>query len=423
VRIAIIGSGIAGLSCAWKLAPRTEVHLYETGSTLGGHTATVDVELDGQHWAIDTGFIVFNDRTYPRFQGFLAELGLEGRPTEMSFSVRNSRTGLEYNGHTLSSLFAQRSNLLKPSFYRFLAEIVRFNRCGKQWLTQQQEQEQGSLDEFLTAQGFSEFFARHYILPMGAAIWSVSLSEMRRMPLTQFLNFFHHHGLLDLTQRPQWYVVPGGSREYIRRMMQLIGQQMQVYLDTPVTRITRDPDGVTLESPRGVERYDQVIFACHSDQALQLLGDASPQESEMLAGVPYRANEVVLHTDTRLLPQNRAAWASWNYRLDDEANDSEQQGASVTYNMNILQGIQSPHTFCVSLNPTQPIDPARVLRRFEYHHPQFGPHALHTQQQRLLLNGNNRTWFCGAWSYNGFHEDGIRSALDVTTAMDQAGLL
>jgi len=381
----------------------------------------VDVELDGQHWTIDTGFIVFNDRTYPRFQGFLAELGLEGRPTEMSFSVRNSRTGLEYNGHTLSSLFAQRSNLLKPSFYRFLAEIVRFNRCGKQWLAQQQDQ--GSLDEFLTAQGFSEFFARHYILPMGAAIWAVSLSEMRRMPLTQFLNFFHHHGLLDLTQRPQWYVVPGGSREYIRRMMQLIGQQMQVYLDTPVTRITRDADGVTLESPRGVERYDQVIFACHSDQALQLLGDASPQESEMLAGVPYRANEVVLHTDTRLLPQNRAAWASWNYRLDDEANDSEPQGASVTYNMNILQGIQSPHTFCVSLNPTQPIDPARVLRRFEYHHPQFGPHALHTQEQRLLLNGNNRTWFCGAWSYNGIHEDGIRSALDVTTAMDQAGLL
>ncbi|AXU95824.1 MAG TPA: FAD-dependent oxidoreductase [Erwinia persicina] len=421
MRVAIIGSGIAGLSCAWKLAPRTEVHLYESGSTLGGHTATVDVELDGKNWAIDTGFIVFNDRTYPRFLALLAELGLESQPTEMSFSVRNTRTGLEYNGHSLSSLFAQRSNLLKPSFYRFLAEIVRFNRCGKQWLTHQQEQ--GTLDEFLTAQGFSDFFARHYILPMGAAIWSVSLSEMRRMPLTQFLNFFNHHGLLDLTHRPQWYVVPGGSREYIRRLMQLTGQQMQVYLDTPVTRVTRDAQGVTLESARGVERYDQVIFACHSDQALHLLHDASQQESEMLAGVPYRANEVVLHTDTSLLPKSRAAWASWNYRLNDSDDNSEQQGASVTYNMNILQGIASAHTFCVSLNPTQTIDPAKVLRRFEYHHPQFGPDCLRTQQQRLLLNGTNRTWFCGAWSYNGFHEDGIRSALDVVVAMDQAGLL
>ncbi|MTD26715.1 NAD(P)/FAD-dependent oxidoreductase [Erwinia sorbitola] len=421
MRVAIIGSGIAGLSCAWKLASRAEVHLYEAGSTLGGHTATVDVELDGKSWAIDTGFIVFNDRTYPRFQALLAELGLEGQPTEMSFSVRNNRTGLEYNGHTLSSLFAQRSNLLKPSFYRFLLEIVRFNRLGKQWLEQQQEQ--GTLNDFLSANGFSEFFARHYILPMGAAIWSVSLSEMRRMSLTQFLNFFNHHGLLDLTHRPQWYVVPGGSREYIRRMMQLAGGRMQVYLDTPVTHVTRDMDGVTLESLRGAERYDQVIFACHSDQALQLLGDASASESEMLAGVPYRANEVVLHTDTRLLPQSRAAWASWNYHLEDGANDSESQGASVTYNMNILQGIQSPHTFCVSLNPTQPVDPAKVLRRFEYHHPQFGTRSMITQEQRVMLNGLNRTWFCGAWSYNGFHEDGIRSALDVVVAMEQAGLL
>ena len=421
MRVAIIGSGIAGLSCAWKLAPRADVHLYEAGSTLGGHTATVDVELEGQRWAIDTGFIVFNDRTYPRFLALLAELGLESQPTEMSFSVRNARTGLEYNGHSLSSLFAQRSNLLKPSFYRFLAEIVRFNRCGKHWLEHQQDQ--GSLDDFLTAHDFSEFFAQHYILPMGAAIWSTSLSEMRRMPLTQFLHFFNHHGLLDLTQRPQWYVVPGGSREYIRRMMQLIGQQMQVYLNTPVTRITRDADGVTLESSRGMERYDQVIFACHSDQASELLSDASPQESEMLAGVPYRANEVVLHTDTRLLPKARAAWASWNYCLNDSEKGDEQLGASVTYNMNILQGIKSAHTFCVSLNPTQAIDPAKVLGRFEYHHPQFGPECLRTQQQRLLLNGTNRTWFCGAWSYNGFHEDGIRSALDVTVAMDQAGLL
>jgi predicted NAD/FAD-binding protein len=421
VRVAIIGSGISGLSCAWKLAARAEVHLYEAGPTLGGHTATVDVELADKRWAIDTGFIVYNDRTYPRFLALLAELGLESQPTEMSFSVRNQRSGLEYNGHSLTSLFAQRSNLLKPSFYRFLAEIVRFNRCGKQWLEHQQDQ--GTLDDFLRLHGFSAFFAQHYILPMGAAIWSTSLAEMRRMPLAQFLHFFNHHGLLDLAQRPQWFVIPGGSREYIRRLMQLIGEKIAVYLNTPVTRVLRDEAGVTLESARGSERYDQVIFACHSDQALQLLGDASGAEAAMLAGIPYRANEVVLHTDISMLPKARAAWASWNYRLEDTQAGDELLGASVTYNMNILQGIKAPHTFCVSLNPTQPIDPAKVLRRFEYHHPQFGPDCLHAQQQRLLLNGSNRSWFCGAWSYNGFHEDGIRSALDVIAAMEQGELL
>lgn len=421
MRVAIIGSGISGLSCAWKLAARAEVHLYEAGPTLGGHTATVDVELAGKRWAIDTGFIVYNDRTYPRFLALLAELGLESQPTEMSFSVRNQRSGLEYNGHSLTSLFAQRSNLLKPSFYRFLAEIVRFNRCGKQWLEHQQDQ--GTLDDFLRLHGFSAFFAQHYILPMGAAIWSTSLAEMRRMPLAQFLHFFNHHGLLDLAQRPQWFVIPGGSREYIRRLMQLVGEKIAVYLNTPVTRVLRDEAGVTLESARGSERYDQVIFACHSDQTLQLLGDASGAEAAMLAGIPYRANEVVLHTDISMLPKARAAWASWNYRLEDTQAGDELLGASVTYNMNILQGIKAPHTFCVSLNPTQPIDPAKVLRRFEYHHPQFGPDCLHAQQQRLLLNGSNRSWFCGAWSYNGFHEDGIRSALDVIAAMEQGELL
>ncbi|PIJ59202.1 NAD(P)/FAD-dependent oxidoreductase [Erwinia aphidicola] len=421
MRVAIIGSGISGLSCAWKLAARAEVHLYEAGPTLGGHTATVDVELAGKRWAIDTGFIVYNDRTYPRFLALLTELGLESQPTEMSFSVRNQRSGLEYNGHSLTSLFAQRSNLLKPSFYRFLAEIVRFNRCGKQWLEHQQDQ--GTLDDFLRLHGFSAFFAQHYILPMGAAIWSTSLAEMRRMPLAQFLHFFNHHGLLDLAQRPQWFVIPGGSREYIRRLMQLMGEKIAVYLNTPVTRVLRDEAGVTLESARGSERYDQVIFACHSDQALQLLGDASGAEAAMLAGIPYRANEVVLHTDISMLPKARAAWASWNYRLEDTQAGDELLGASVTYNMNILQGIKAPHTFCVSLNPTQPIDPAKVLRRFEYHHPQFGPDCLHAQQQRLLLNGSNRSWFCGAWSYNGFHEDGIRSALDVIAAMEQGELL
>lgn len=421
MKIAIIGSGIAGLSCAWKLASRAEVHLFEAGETLGGHTATVDIQVAGKHYAIDTGFIVFNDRTYPRFLSLLAELGLESKPTEMSFSVRNNQSGLEYNGHSLNSLFSQRSNLLRPSFWRFLAEIARFNQCGKKWL--QHQQSQGTLDDFLQKEGFSQFFAQHYILPMGAAIWSTSLAEIRQMPLSLFLHFFNHHGLLDLTRRPQWYVIPGGSREYIHRLIALIGDKLSVHLSTPVTRAERSADGVTLHSARGSEVFDQVIFACHSDQTLALLGDASPDEQQMLSGVPYSANEVILHTDTRMLPENPRAWASWNYRLDDTQAGDELLGASVTYNMNILQGITAPQTFCVTLNATQPIDSDKILGRYVYHHPQFSLKSLEAQSARLRLNGQNRSWYCGAWSYNGFHEDGIRSGLDVVAGMEQAGLL
>ncbi|KOC92849.1 NAD(P)/FAD-dependent oxidoreductase [Winslowiella iniecta] len=421
MNIAIIGSGIAGLSCAWKLANRANVELFEAEPTPGGHTATVDVEREGKHYAIDTGFIVYNNRTYPHFLSLLAELGIESQETEMSFSVSNLRSGLEYNGHSLSSLFAQRRNLFSPVFLRFVADILRFNRCGKRWLAQQNGDE--TLDDFLTSQRFSPFFAQHYILPMGAAIWSTSLAEMRTMPLSLFLQFFSHHGLLDVVNRPQWYVVPGGSRQYIRRLLALLDGKLQLHLNTPVQAVWRDQQGVTLETASGKQRFDQVIFACHSDQALKILQDATAEEHTMLSGVPYRDNEVVLHTDSRLLPKNRRAWASWNYHLNDCETGDELTGASVTYNMNILQGIDAPQTFCVSLNPVQPIDASKVLGRYRYSHPQFGAESLAAQQQRLLLNGQHRSWFCGAWSYNGFHEDGIRSALDVVAAMEQAALL
>ena len=421
MNIAIIGSGIAGLSCAWKLAERANIELFEAESTPGGHTATVDVELAGRHYAIDTGFIVYNDRTYPRFLSLLAELGIESQKTEMSFSVSNLRSGLEYNGHSLSSLFAQRRNLLSPVFLRFVADILRFNRCGKRWLEQQNADQ--TLGDFLTSQRFNPFFARHYILPMGAAIWSTSLAEMRNMPLSLFLKFFSHHGLLDVVNRPQWYVIPGGSRQYIRRLLALLDGKLQLHLNMPVQAVWRDAEGVTLETARGKRRFDQVIFACHSDQTLKLLQDASIEEQTMLSGVPYRDNDVVLHTDSRLLPKNRRAWASWNYHLTDGETGNQPIGASVTYNMNILQGIDAPQTFCVSLNPVQPIDPGKILGRYRYAHPQFGAQSLAAQQLRLLLNGQRRSWFCGAWSYNGFHEDGIRSALDVVCAMEQAALL
>lgn len=419
MKIAIIGSGISGLTCAWKLASAHQVTLYEANDYPGGHTATVDITVEGQHYAIDTGFIVYNERTYPQFIALLSELGIHGQPTEMSFSVTHPRSGLEYNGHTLNTLFAQRRNLLNPRFYRLLAEIMRFNRQCKQRLNTGKVGTE-TLNDFLQQEAFSDYFAQHYLLPMGAAIWSSSMADMRQFPLALFLRFFDHHGLLDITNRPQWFVVPGGSREYVRRMLAALADKLTLHLSTPVQRIERQSQQVVLHSQLGEYHFDQVIFACHADQALQLLSDASPLEQRILTQLPYQANDVVLHTDIRLLPRQRRAWASWNYLLPGNPDLAETQRASVTYNMNILQGLHAPQTFCVTLNPQQPIEPARILRQFSYHHPVFNQASALAQQQRSLINGQQRTWFCGAYWYNGFHEDGVRSALDVTQALLQA---
>jgi predicted NAD/FAD-binding protein len=419
MKIAIIGSGISGLTCAWKLAPEHQVTLFEANDYPGGHTATVDVTLEGRSYAIDTGFIVYNKRTYPQFIALLAELGISGQPTEMSFSVTHPHSGLEYNGHTLNTLFAQRRNLFNPRFYRLLAEIVRFNRqCKKRLAAGGVGSE--TLDDFLQQAGFTDYFAQHYLLPMGAAIWSSSMADMRQFPLALFLRFFDHHGLLDVANRPQWFVVPGGSREYVRRMLAALTGRLTLHLNTPVQRVERQPHQVVIHSAQGEQHFDQVIFACHADQALQLLADASPLEQRVLTQLPYQANEVILHTDVRLLPRQRRAWASWNYLLPTNSEQAETQRASVTYNMNILQGLNAPHTFCVTLNPQQPIDPKLILRSFSYHHPVFNQASALAQQQRTLINGQQNTWFCGAYWYNGFHEDGVRSALDVTQALLQA---
>lgn len=410
-KIAIVGSGISGLTAGFLLHKLHDITLFEAAPTLGGHTATVDVELGGRSHAIDTGFIVFNDRTYPHFLKLLERIGVGRQPAEMSFSVR-SPEGLEYNGHNLDTLFAQRSNLLSPRFYRFVAEILRFNREARAWLAQhrQQEAEPGlTLGAFLQAGGFSDYFARHYILPMGAAIWSSTLADMRAFPLGFFLRFFANHGLLEVANRPQWYVIPGGSREYIGPLT--AGWLPRIRLACPVLGIRRGADGVLLQSSYGEERFDEVILACHSDQALALLTDASEGERAILGAMPYQANDVWLHTDAGCLPVCRKAWASWNYRL------GEDDGARplVTYNMNILQGLSSPQPFCVSLNPEGRVDERKVLRRFVYHHPVFNQGSIAAQGRRAEICGRQHTHFCGAYWYNGFHEDGVRSALDVAS--------
>ncbi|MFH7525951.1 NAD(P)/FAD-dependent oxidoreductase [Aeromonas sp. A5] len=408
-KIAIVGSGISGLTAGFLLHKQHDITLFEAAPTLGGHTATVDVEQGGRRYAIDTGFIVFNDRTYPNFLKLLERIGVARQPAEMSFSVK-SPEGLEYNGHNLDTLFAQRSNLLSPRFYGFVAEILRFNREARAWLVDHQTLDVGSeltLGDFLQAGEFSDYFARHYILPMGAAIWSSTLADMRAFPLGFFLRFFAHHGLLEVANRPQWYVIPGGSREYIGPLT--AGWQSQIRLACPVAGIRRVTNGVIVQSRDGEEQFDEVILACHSDQALALLADASERERAILGAMPYQANEVWLHTDATCLPVRRKAWASWNYQLGDD------DGARplVSYNMNILQGVSSPEPFCVSLNPAGRVDESKVLRRFVYHHPVFNQSSIAAQQRRPEICGQRHTHFCGAYWYNGFHEDGVRSALDV----------
>ena len=408
-RIAIIGSGISGLTAGFLLHKLHDITLFEAAPILGGHTATVDVSQAGHSYAIDTGFIVFNDRTYPNFLKLLARIGVARQPAEMSFSVK-SPEGLEYNGHNLDTLFAHRSNLLSPRFYRFVAEILRFNRTASAWLadsSRQGDSDQLTLGDFLQVGDFSDYFARHYILPMGAAIWSSTLADMRAFPLGFFLRFFANHGLLEVANRPQWFVIPGGSRQYIGPLTS--GWQQQIRLACPVQGIRRTGDGVVLQSRYGEEHFDEVILACHSDQALALLQDTSAREQAILGDMPYQANDVWLHTDERCLPTRQKAWASWNYQLD--ANDEARP--LVSYNMNILQSVASPVPFCVSLNPKGKVNESKVLRRFVYHHPVFNQASIVAQQARHEICGQRHTHFCGAYWYNGFHEDGVRSALDV----------
>ena len=406
--IAVVGSGISGLVSAYLLSRNHNVTLFEKNDYLGGHTATVDVEVDGEQYAIDTGFIVFNNKTYPNFLKLLDKIGVGKQETEMSFSVENQLSGLEYNGHDLNTLFSQRRNLLNPKFWRLIREIVRFNKVAKSYYDRKDLDDKSTLADFLKEQGFSEYFAEHYILPMTAAIWSTSLKEAGAFPFRFFVQFFYHHGLLNITDRPQWYVVPSGSRSYVDKL--ITGFKDNIHLNTSIKQITRSEKAANIEFADGsMQQFDEVVLACHSDQALALLGDASELEKEILLGMPYSDNDVVLHLDTNMLPKKKLSWASWNYRL---SGDNEQP-AAVTYNMNILMGLKSPHTFCVSLNQTQNIDKSKILASFNYHHPVINPQSYASQQRREEICGKNRIHFAGAYWYQGFHEDGVRSGLDV----------
>ena len=413
MKIAIVGSGIAGLTCAYLLQRQHQITLFEASDWVGGHTHTVDVEVQGQPFAIDTGFIVFNDWTYPNFIRLLDQLGVASQPTEMSFSVHDPASGAEYNGNNLNSLFAQRSNLLRPAFWGMLRDILRFNREAQFDLAEQRIAADLTLGQYLQQRGYGQRFIDHYIVPMGAAIWSMSLADMLQFPLQFFVRFFKNHGLLSVSDRPQWRVISGGSRSYVAPLS--AGFAEHIRLNCPVQRVERDAEGVTLHCAAGVERFDKVVFACHSDQALALLATPSAAERDILGALRYADNDVVLHTDTRLLPKRPLAWASWNYRLGGPVG----QPAAVTYNMNILQGIRSATTFCVSLNQTDAIDPAQILGRYRYAHPQYSLDGLRAQARWQELLGEQHSYYCGAYWANGFHEDGVVSALRVAEAFGE----
>jgi predicted NAD/FAD-binding protein len=405
MKVAIIGAGVSGLTCAWLLHPHHEVTVYESEPVVGGHSNTVEFDCDGKVYRIDTGFIVYNDRNYPNFMKLLSRLAIRGVPTAMSFAVRCDRTGIEYSGSGLAGVFAQKRNLLRPSFLRMVSDILRFNRAG----AEDSERDLGTMTvgEYLRQNGYGTSFSEHYLLPMGAAIWSCPTGTFADFPIQFILEFYRNHGLLSLTNRPQWYTIPGGSRRYVERLSAPFAKSIRT--SSAVQRVARDADGVNVMTSGDTSRFDEVIFACHSDQALRMLEQSSGLEEKVLSGFPYQINEAVLHTDSAVLPRSRKAWSAWNYRIAD----SKDAAATVTYNMNILQHIESPRTFCVTLNDSEQISGSAVISKHKYAHPVFTTQRAVLQSMHDQLIRRNRTSFCGAYWGNGFHEDGVNSALAV----------
>ena len=404
MRVAIVGTGVAGLVVAHMLHGEHDITVFEANDYVGGHVNTFPVALAGGKRAVDTGFIVYNEQNYPNFSSLLAKLGVETQPSTMSFSVRCDRTGLEYNGSTLRQLFAQKRNLFRPSFYRMLREILRFNKNAS--ATTKQRRETGTLAEYLEQGQYSDEFVQQYLVPMGAAIWSIPSNRVLAMPADFFIRFFHNHGMLTVNERPEWRVIRGGSRRYVDALTRPFADRIRLH--APVKRVLRHDDRVEVDG----ETFDQVVFACHSDQALATLSDPSDAERDILGAMPYQENHVVLHTDTSELPRHRKAWGAWNYRIQD----LPESPVTVTYNMNILQSLEAPSTFCVSLNAGDWIDPDRVLFRMRYDHPVYTVEGIEAQQRHGEISGVARTHYCGAYWGNGFHEDGVNSALAVGRA-------
>ncbi len=418
-RVAVIGSGISGLAVAHSLADKAQVTLFEAGSYFGGHTHTVDVTLDGVTHGVDTGFLVLNERTYPNLLRLFERLGVAIAPSDMSFSAQVHSRGLEWCGSNLNSVFAQRRNLLRPSFWRMLADIVRFNRVASGLASRGGDAAlEGSIGAFLEQQRFSTAFREDYLLPMIACIWSCPTAQVLAFPLATLVRFCDNHGLLQVRNRPQWFTVQGGARNYVERMLKSIPDAR---LNTPVRQVRRlhpgdATTGVVVSTPQGHERFDDVVMACHSDQALALLAEPSTAEAEVLGAIGYHSNRAVLHTDTSLLPKRRLAWAAWNY---ERAPDVSQERGAVClhYLLNRLQPLPFTTPVLVSLNPVTEPRADSVIAEFDYAHPVFDLSAIRAQRRLPELQGHGQVWFCGAWTRYGFHEDGLLSAMAVSDQM------
>ena len=401
MKIAIVGGGISGLTTAYLLSREHEVILYESNDYIGGHTNTVTIEMNGSPVPVDTGFIVYNEQNYPNFSHILSDLNVSTQPTSMSFSVKLIEPDLEYNGSSFKQLFGQKKNLLRPRFYQMLWDILRFNRQAPGLL--ESNSYDITLGEHAIECGFSQDFIHHYLVPMGAAIWSSSPSAILEMPAYFFIRFFKNHGMLNLNDRPQWRTITGGSCQYVNKMIASFAKNIR--LGHKVSSVERLNDRVIVDG----DSYDHVVFACHSDQAIEALSDPSVYEKDILSKISYQKNEIIMHTDTSIMPAREDLWAAWNYH--SQGNDDSP--VAMTYNMNILQDLDIKETICITLNSLNLINPDLILGRHIYSHPQFTTESMKAQERWMEISGGNRTHFCGAYWGNGFHEDGVNSALRI----------
>jgi uncharacterized protein len=409
MKIAVVGSGIAGLGAAWLLSRQHEVVLFEAGERLGGHTHTHTVEQDGRSYAIDSGFIVFNALNYPLLCRMFDTLGVASKPTTMSFSVQHAASGLEYNAGTLNGLFCQRRNLLSPRFIGMVREIMRFYREAPALLDG--DDVGPTLGDYLQQHRYSRMFIDQHLVPMASALWSSPSHTIMQFPARYLVRFMANHRMLQVDGRPAWRVVSGGSSSYIDALVAV--WSVKVRVGCAVRRLRRDDAGVQVDSAAGSERFDQVVLACHSDDALALLDDPSDAEREILGAMTFQSNDTVLHTDARVLPRSRRAWAAWNAYIPAAEGDA----CTVSYCMNLLQSVDSPRPFVVSLNRSADIDPAQILARMHYRHPVYTPASVAAQRRRAEISGQRHTWFAGAYWGWGFHEDGLRSAVDVAAGL------
>ena len=407
MKIAIIGSGISGLTAAYLLNRKHDVTIFEANDYIGGHTHTHKVNIDGKKYSVDTGFIVYNERTYPNFIKLLDTLGVERQLSTMGFSVKSAFEDYEYAGESLNSLFAKRSNIFRLGFLRMLYEMYHFGKKADS--SGIGLDASVTLGDYLKKEKYSGEFINYFIIPMGAAIWSTPANKVLNMPAYFFIKFFYNHGMLETINRPNWWVIKNGSSEYIKKIIR--GFENKINLSTPVKTVARKNEGIEIQLAKKEEtqKFDSVIFATHSDQALEMLENPTDTEKDILSSIPYQKNEVLLHTDSSVLPRRKLSWASWNYQLDSDPA----LPVVLTYNMNILQSINCKETLCVTLNDHNSVDETKILKKITYHHPLFNGKSIEAQKRKSEISGVNNTHYCGAYWRNGFHEDGVVSALDV----------